>query len=48
MSKKFPKMKVILNTVIAFPFGGAAPLVGTLTQNKVINVVGLRSNHTCL
>lgn len=34
-TKKFPKMKVILNVVIAFLFGGAAPLVGTLTQNNV-------------
>lgn len=34
-TKKFPKMKVILNTVLAFLFGGAAPLVGTFTQNNV-------------
>ena len=34
-AKKFPKVKVILNTVLAFLFGGAAPLVGTLTQNNV-------------
>ena len=33
--KKFPKVKVILNTVLAFLFGGAAPLVGTFTQNNV-------------
>lgn len=32
-AKKFPKVKVILNTVLAFLFGGAAPLAGTLTQN---------------
>lgn len=34
-TKKFPKMKVILNMVLAFLFGGSAPLVGTLTQNNV-------------
>lgn len=33
--KKFPKVKVILNTVLAFLFGGAAPLIGTYTQNNV-------------
>lgn len=31
-AKKFPKVKVILNTVLAFLFGGAAPLVGTFAQ----------------
>ena len=34
-AKKFPKVKVILSTVLAFLFGGAAPLVGTFTQNNV-------------
>ena len=34
-AKKFPKVKVILNTVLAFLFGGAVPLVGTFTQNNV-------------
>ena len=34
-AKKFPKVKVILNTVLAFLFGGAAPLIGTYTQNNV-------------
>ena len=34
-AKKFPKAKVILNTVLAFLFGGAAPLIGTYTQNNV-------------
>ena len=34
-AKKFPKVKVILNTILAFLFGGAAPLIGTLTQNNV-------------
>ena len=34
-AKKFPKMKVILSVVFAFLFGGAAPLVGTFTQNNV-------------
>lgn len=34
-TKKFPKMKVILNMVLAFLFGGSAPLVGTLMQNNV-------------
>lgn len=33
--KKFPKVKVILNTVLAFLFGGAAPLIGTYTQNNI-------------
>lgn len=33
--KKFPKAKVILNTVLAFLFGGAAPFIGTYTQNNV-------------
>ena len=34
-AKKFPKAKVILNAVLAFLFGGAAPLIGTYTQNNV-------------
>ena len=34
-AKKFPKVKVILNIILAFLFGGAAPLIGTLTQNNV-------------
>ena len=34
-AKKFPKVKVILNTVLAFLFGGAAPLIGIYTQNNV-------------
>ena len=33
--KQIPKVKVILNTVLAFLFGGAAPLIGTYTQNNV-------------
>ena len=45
-AKKFPKVKVILNTVLAFLFGGAAPLIGTYTQNNVQTVAfleGLRN-----
>lgn len=34
-TKKFPKMKIILNVILAFLFGGAAPLVETFTQNNV-------------
>ena len=35
MSKKFPKMKVILSAVLACLFGFAAPFVETFTQNNV-------------
>lgn len=34
-TKKFPKVKVILNTVLALLFGGAAPLVETSMLNNV-------------
>lgn len=36
MSKKnFPKVKFIFNVVLAFIFGGAAPLAETFVQNNV-------------
>lgn len=50
-AKKFPKVKVILNTVFAFLFGGAAPLVGTFTQNNVQTVAvleGLRNGSNAV
>lgn len=34
-AKKFPKVKIIFNTVLAFLFGVAAPLIGTSAQNNV-------------
>lgn len=34
-TKKFPKVKVILNTVLALLFGSAAPLAETFVQNNV-------------
>lgn len=34
-TKKFPKVKVILNTVLALFFGSAAPLAETFVQNNV-------------
>lgn len=34
-TRKFPKVKVILNMVLACIFGFAAPLVETFTQNNV-------------
>lgn len=33
--KKFPKVKVILNTVLALLFGSAGPLAETFVQNNV-------------
>lgn len=50
-TKKFPKMKVILNMVLAFLFGGSAPLVGTLMQNNVQTAVvleGLRNGSNAV
>ena len=34
-TRKFPKVKVILNVVLACIFGFAAPLIETFTQNNV-------------
>ena len=34
-TKKFPKVKVILNTVLALLFGSAGPLAETFVQNNV-------------
>lgn len=34
-TKKFPKAKVILNTVLALLFGSAGPLAETFVQNNV-------------
>lgn len=49
-AKKFPKVKVILSTVLAFLFGGAAPLVGTFTQNVQTAAVleGLRNGSNAV
>lgn len=50
-AKKFPKVKVILSTVLAFLFGGAAPLVGTFTQNNVQTpavIEGLRNGSNAV
>lgn len=50
-AKKFLKVKIILNTVLAFLFGGAAPLVGTFTQNNVQTAVfieGLRNGSNAV
>lgn len=49
-AKKFPKVKVILNTVLAFLFGGAAPLVGTFTHNVQTAAVleGLRNGSNAV
>ena len=33
--KNFPKVKFIFNVVLAFIFGGAAPLAETFVQNNV-------------
>jgi hypothetical protein len=44
MSKKnFPKVKFIFNVVLAFIFGGAAPLAETFVQNNVQSVTYLQS-----
>ena len=50
-TKKFPKVKVILNTVFAFLFGGAAPLVETFTQNNVqtaLVIAGLKNGSNAV
>lgn len=50
-TKKFPKMKVILNVVLAFLFGGAAPLVETFTQNNVqtaLVIAGLKNGSNAV
>jgi hypothetical protein len=44
MSKKnFPKVKFIFNVVLAFIFGGAAPLVETFVQNNLQSATYLQS-----
>ena len=50
-AKKFPKVKVILSTVLAFLFRGAAPLVGTFPQNNVQTaafIEGLRNGSNAV
>lgn len=50
-TKKFPKMKVILNVILAFLFGGAAPLVETFTQNNVqtaLVIAGLKNGSNAV
>ena len=44
MSKKhFPKVKFIFNVVLAFIFGGAAPLAETFVQNNVQSATYLQN-----
>lgn len=50
-TKKFPKMKVILNMVLALLFGFAAPLVETFTQNNVqtaLVIAGLKNGSNAV
>lgn len=50
-AKKFPKMKVILNMVLALLFGFAAPLVETFTQNNVqtaLVIAGLKNGSNAV
>lgn len=50
-AKKFPKVKVILSTVLAFLFGGAALLVETFTQNNVqtaLVIAGLKNGSNAV
>lgn len=41
--KNFPKVKFIFNVVLAFIFGGAAPLAETFIQNNVQSATYLQS-----
>lgn len=41
--KNFPKVRFIFNVVLAFIFGGAAPLVETFVQNNVQSATYLQS-----
>lgn len=50
-TKKFPKMKVILNVVLACLFGFAAPFVETFTQNNVqtaLVIAGLKNGSNAV
>ena len=50
-AKKFPKVKGIVNTDLAFLSGGAVPLVGTFTQNNVQTaafIEGLRNGSNAV
>lgn len=50
-TKKFPKMKVILNVVLACLFGFAAPFVETFTQNNVqtaLFIAGLKNGSNAV
>lgn len=50
-TKKFPKMKVILNMVLALLFGFAATLVETFTQNNVqtaLVIAGLKNGSNAV
>lgn len=50
-AKKFPKVKVILSTVLAFLFGGAATLVEIFTQNNVqtaLVIAGLKNGSNAV
>lgn len=49
-TKKFPKVKVILNTVLALLFGSAGPLAETFVQNNVQTAVfeGLKNGSNAV
>ena len=50
-TKKFPKMKVILNVVLACLFGFAVPFVETFTQNNAqtaLVIAGLKNGSNAV